>query len=81
MADNVVVRQLHPDHEFGAVRLVTIMNEHRRRETATDPLAGRFPRAAILPCCKASQRHAPSLPIMTENHTVALVPVAVQSQT
>ena len=61
--------------ELGLARLGKLSKK------TTDPLAGRLPCAATIPRCKASQRHAPSLPIMTENHTAALVPVAVRSQT
>ena len=66
---------LHPDDAAHAATLWTELVELALR------VAGRLPCAATIPRCKASQRHAPSLPIMTKNDTAALVPVAVRSQT
>ena len=39
LTDDEAVRQLHPEHEVGAIRLRTIVDEDGRRKATADPLA------------------------------------------
>ena len=39
LTDDEGVRQLHPEHEVGAVGLRTIVNDEGRRKATADPLA------------------------------------------